>query len=201
MKFPKSAIDLLSSGVVVHMATVDDDGKPHVTCAWADVDSDELRIATMFDQRKLRNLRRDPRVTISATSNVTNDFGLREYIVVYGTAEITEGGAAELLQQARLHLHQSRCRVPRHAGPAPWIHHPRPARSSGRRRPLDEELGGLRRDDVQKDRHFRPSSGVWQTLQEGRTGLYFPQLLHDEPCSLETIEVSLERAMVLIERH
>ena len=99
MKFPDSAIELLSSGVIVHMASVDVDGKPHVTCAWVDVDPDELRIATMFDQRKLRNLRRDPRVTISATSNVTNDFGLREYLGVYGTAQVTEGGAAELLQK------------------------------------------------------------------------------------------------------
>lgn len=99
MKIPKSAIELLSSGVIAHVATIDEDGKPQVTCAWVDVDESELRIATMFDQRKLKNMRRDARVTVSVASDKTNDFGLREYIVIYGRASLTEGGAADLLQK------------------------------------------------------------------------------------------------------
>lgn len=51
MKIPESAIELLSSGVIAHVATIDEDGKPQVTCAWVDDDENELRIATMFDQR------------------------------------------------------------------------------------------------------------------------------------------------------
>ena len=99
MKIPESAIELLSSGVIVHVATIDEDGKPQVTCAWVDVDENELRIATMFDQRKLKNMRRDARVTVSVASDKTHDFGLREYVVIYGRASLTEGGAAELLQK------------------------------------------------------------------------------------------------------
>jgi hypothetical protein len=30
---------------------------------------------------------------------VTNEFGLQEYLVVYGTARVVEGGAPELLQR------------------------------------------------------------------------------------------------------
>lgn len=56
-------------------------------------------IGTLFDQPKLRNLRRDPRVAISYESTVMNQWGLREYLIVEGTAEVTEGGAPELLQR------------------------------------------------------------------------------------------------------
>ena len=55
-------------------------------------------LATLPDQRKLRNLRRDPRIALSIPSTRTNEWGLLEYLVVYGTARVTEGGAAEMLQ-------------------------------------------------------------------------------------------------------
>jgi len=53
---------------------------------------------SLFDQRKLRNLRRDPRISLSIPSTATNARGLLEYLVVYGTARITQGGAAEMLR-------------------------------------------------------------------------------------------------------
>ena len=90
---------VLESDALAHVATIDDDGKPQVTVAWIGVEGDELVFATMNDQRKLRNLRRDPRVTISFETDNLNDWGLREYLVIYGEARITEGGAAELLQK------------------------------------------------------------------------------------------------------
>ena len=52
----------------------------------------------MPEQRKLRNLRRDPRIALSIPSTTTNEWGLLEYLVVYGTARVTEGGAADVLQ-------------------------------------------------------------------------------------------------------
>lgn len=59
---------------------------------------DEIVLATLPDQRKLRNLRRDPRIALSVPSTTTNEWGLLEYLAVYGTAQVTEGGAAEVLQ-------------------------------------------------------------------------------------------------------
>ena len=91
---------VLESDAVAHVATVDEDGKPHVTCAWVGLDDDErIVFGTLVDQRKLKNLRRDPRVTLSVQTENVNDWGLREYLVVYGRAEVTEGGAADLLQE------------------------------------------------------------------------------------------------------
>jgi hypothetical protein len=44
-------------------------------------------------------MRRDPRVVLSFATDNTNQWGLREYLVVYGKATVTEGGAPELLQR------------------------------------------------------------------------------------------------------
>lgn len=102
---PGSARQVLESDAVAHMATIDADGRPHVTSAWVELDGDELLIATLFDQRKLHNLRRDPRVTLSFQTEKIRPPGLRECLVVYGRARITEGGAPEMLQRlARTYL-------------------------------------------------------------------------------------------------
>src|SRR4051794_41976209 len=67
--------------------------------AWVGVEDDELVIGTLPDQRKLDNLRRDPRVAISFESPHRNQWGLNEYLVVRGRARVTEGGAADLLHR------------------------------------------------------------------------------------------------------
>lgn len=95
----EQARQLVTSGAYGHLVTLDPDGTPQVTLAWFDVVDDELRFATLFDQRKLRNLRRDPRVVVSFESPTVNEQGLRPYLVVSGTASVTEGGAPELLQR------------------------------------------------------------------------------------------------------
>ena len=91
--------ELLLSDAVATVVTVDADGGPQVTAAWVGLDGDEIRLATLFDQRKLRNLRRDPRVALSVQSSTTNAWGLLEYLVVYGRARVSSGGAPELLQE------------------------------------------------------------------------------------------------------
>jgi PPOX class probable F420-dependent enzyme len=96
---PPAARELLDSDAVAHVVTIDEDGGPQVTAAWVGVEGDEIVLATLPDQRKLRNLRREPRVAVSIPSTTKNDWGLLEYLVVYGTARVTEGGAAETLQR------------------------------------------------------------------------------------------------------
>lgn len=93
------ARELLQSDAVAHVVTLDEDGGPQITAAWVGLEGDEIVLATLPDQRKLRNLRRDARIAISVPSTTTNAWGLLEYLVVYGTARVTEGGAAEMLQR------------------------------------------------------------------------------------------------------
>jgi PPOX class probable F420-dependent enzyme len=95
----QAARALLESDTVANVVTLDEDGGPQVTAAWVGLDGDEIVFATLPDQRKLRNLRRDPRIALSIPSTTTNEWGLLEYLVVYGTARVTEGGAAEILQR------------------------------------------------------------------------------------------------------
>lgn len=96
---PDTARALLESDAVAHVVTLDEDGGPQVTAAWVGVEGDEIVFATLPDQRKLTNLRRDPRIALSMPSTRRNEWGLLEYLVVYGTARVTEGGAAEILQR------------------------------------------------------------------------------------------------------
>lgn len=99
MRLPQEARALIESDALAHVVTIDPDGRPQTTLAWVGLDGDEVVFATLPDQRKLRNLRRDPRVTISIQTDRTNDFGLREYLVIYGNARVVEGGGPELLQR------------------------------------------------------------------------------------------------------
>jgi PPOX class probable F420-dependent enzyme len=99
IRLPEPARALLESDAVAHVVTIDDDGGPQVTAAWVGLEGDEIVLATIPDQRKLRNLRRDPRIALSVASTTRNAWGLLEYLVVYGTALVAEGGAPETLQR------------------------------------------------------------------------------------------------------
>jgi PPOX class probable F420-dependent enzyme len=90
---------LLDSDAVAHVITLNEDGSPHVTAAWVGIEGDEIVLATIRDQQKLRNLRRDPRIALSIPTTSVNDWGLLEYLVVYGRARVTEGGAPAMLQR------------------------------------------------------------------------------------------------------
>jgi PPOX class probable F420-dependent enzyme len=99
ISLPDPARALLESDAVAHVITIDGDGAPQVTLAWVGLEGDDVVLATLPEQRKLRNLRRDPRVVLSIQSSTRNEWGLLEYLVVYGRARVTEGGAPEMLQR------------------------------------------------------------------------------------------------------
>lgn len=97
--FPASAKEVVRSGAYGHLATLNESGSVHVTLCWTGVEGDQVVLATLFDQKKLRNMRRDPRVTVSFETDRINEMGLREYLVIKGRASVTEGGAPELLAE------------------------------------------------------------------------------------------------------
>jgi PPOX class probable F420-dependent enzyme len=97
---PDSAKQLIRSGALGHLATIGAGGAPQVSLVWVGVDGDDLLTAHLNpNQRKLENVRRDPRVTLSFQGSTVRPPGLLEYLVVHGTATIEEGGAAQLLQE------------------------------------------------------------------------------------------------------
>jgi PPOX class probable F420-dependent enzyme len=99
MLIPEAARALLESDALGHLVTIDADGRPQVSCVWVGLDGDEVVFASLGERRKLDNITRDPRVALSVEGTETNAMGLREYLVVHGTARIEPGGGPELLQR------------------------------------------------------------------------------------------------------
>ena len=96
---PDSARAVLESPALAHLVTLNPDGSPQVSIVWVGLDGDEIVAGHLPEHRKVRNIRNDSRVALSLETGKRNAMGLTEYLVIYGTARITEGGAAELLQR------------------------------------------------------------------------------------------------------
>lgn len=96
---PDSVRQEVQKGPLAHLTTLNADGSPQVTVVWVGIEDEAFVVAHMGQWRKVRNVRSDPRVALSFLGSGTNPRGLREYVVVYGRAHITEGGAADLLQR------------------------------------------------------------------------------------------------------
>jgi PPOX class probable F420-dependent enzyme len=99
MTLPPSARDLIDSGALAHMVTLNRDGSPQVTCVWVGLDGDDIISGHLGRFQKLKNIERDPRVSLSLEASEANEIGMRHYLVVHGRARIEEGGAPELLQR------------------------------------------------------------------------------------------------------
>jgi len=124
---------LIESGALAHLVTVNQDGSAQVSVVWVGVDGDEL-VAAHLDQRqrKLTNIRRDPRVVLSFEGEASNDIGMRHHCVVYGLARITEGGGPELLQRlAQTYVGPGTVFPPFPDPPPGFVTHITPTRISG----------------------------------------------------------------------
>ena len=133
MEIPDSIRDLVAGGPLAHLTTVNRDGSPQVSLVWVGIEGVEFVCAHMAESRKVKNVRSDGRVALSFLGNETNAMGLREYVVVYGTASITEGGAAALLQRlARVYLGPDAAFPPESVRHLPgFVMHIRPDRFAG----------------------------------------------------------------------
>lgn len=97
---PDEVRAVLESGRLAHMTTINPDGSPQVSCVWIGLEDDEIVMASLPRNQKVRNLQRDPRVAISVeTGTKGRRSGLDEYLVVHGRARVVDGGAPELLQR------------------------------------------------------------------------------------------------------
>ena len=99
MKIPQSVREMIESGTPAHLVTLNRDGSPQMTVVWIDLDGDEIISAHLKANQKVKNILRDGRVAISMQSPEKNTMGLAQYVVLYGDAQIEEGGAPELLQK------------------------------------------------------------------------------------------------------
>src|SRR6516225_9074034 len=86
---PESVKKVLEDKAYGHVVTFNANGRPQVTMVWIDVEGNEALFNTAEGRKKPQNLKRDPRIIIS----VQNRAELQSYLVLHGSATVTETGA------------------------------------------------------------------------------------------------------------
>jgi PPOX class probable F420-dependent enzyme len=82
--------ELLEQPNFCFVATLREDGTPHVTPVWVDADGDHVVLNSARGRAWPTNLERDPRVTLT----IPNGENMYEYVTIRGrVAEMTEDGA------------------------------------------------------------------------------------------------------------
>lgn len=103
MRLNDAARELIGKGADATLVTVNPDGSPQVTLVWVALqstpDGDELVTAHLSEHKKVRNVRRDPRVGVTIISPDGPGEVMRPYLAINGTARIVEGGAPEILAE------------------------------------------------------------------------------------------------------
>src|SRR5258707_12406784 len=105
MQIPQTVREVIEKGPLAHLTTLNPDGSLQVTVVWVGIEGEEFVMGHLAMHQKVKNIRRDPRVALSLLGDKTNAQGMREYVVIYGNARVTEGAAVSLLQRlARIYL-------------------------------------------------------------------------------------------------
>jgi PPOX class probable F420-dependent enzyme len=80
--------DLIASGPLAHLTTINPDGSPQVSVVWIGLDGDDLVSGHMSWYVKLRNIERDPRVVLSFTAPRDRSAFLNPYAVLRARAAV-----------------------------------------------------------------------------------------------------------------
>lgn len=97
-RIPDDYLGLFDRRTFAHVATVEEDGTPHVTPVWIDFDRERHRILinTERHRRKAKNVSRNPRVGISM---LDPDNPYRRLSVIGTVTEVTTTGAREHIDE------------------------------------------------------------------------------------------------------
>lgn len=103
---PSELAQLIESGPLAHLSTINADGSPQVTVIWIGLDGDDIVSGHMRRHLKVRNVERDPRVVLSFDGPRDRGAFLNPYAVVRAHASVEPGeGAWDLLDRlAKVYL-------------------------------------------------------------------------------------------------
>ncbi len=90
-----NARKFLEQPYVGTVTTLRQDGSPHSTIVWVDVDEDGLSFNTAAGRAKPRHLERDPRVSLL----VVDPEDTYKWVSISGTAELTTDGADDQIDR------------------------------------------------------------------------------------------------------
>ena len=97
---PQKLRDLVASGPMAHLSTINGDGSPQVTVIWVGLDGDDLVSGHLGWYAKLRNIERDPRVVLSFDAPRAPGVFMNPYAVLRAHATIEPSdGAWDLLNR------------------------------------------------------------------------------------------------------
>jgi PPOX class probable F420-dependent enzyme len=89
---PEKYLDLFQKQAFANLGTIMSDGSPQVTPVWVDYDGKYVRFNSALGRVKDRNVRRDPRVSLS----ILDPENPYRYLAIRGrVVEITQKGADE----------------------------------------------------------------------------------------------------------
>ena len=91
---PPELRDLIDSGPLAHLSTINADGSPQVTVIWIERDGDDLLSGHMQWYAKLRNIERDPRVVLSFDAPREPGVFLNPYAVLRARATVQQSNDA-----------------------------------------------------------------------------------------------------------
>ncbi len=96
---PEKFLDLFQKKAFANLATLMPDGSPQVTPVWCDFDGSHVIVNSARGRQKDRNMKRDPRVSLSLL-DPDNPY---RYLEIRGIVEeITEEGASEHIDKMAL---------------------------------------------------------------------------------------------------
>jgi PPOX class probable F420-dependent enzyme len=101
-KLPDAWKAALKKPIFIHLTTLMPDGSPQASPVWVDVDGDTILVNSAQGRVKDKNIRRDPRIAISATDpdNPYNPLMLRGKVVGIST----DGADAHIDAMAKKYL-------------------------------------------------------------------------------------------------
>jgi PPOX class probable F420-dependent enzyme len=103
---PEAWKTLLHKPIFVHLTTLMPDGSPQTSPVWVDIDGDDIVVNSAQGRVKDKNMRRDPRVALSAVNpdNPYNALMIRGHVVKI----VTQGADAHIDAMAKKYLGQDK---------------------------------------------------------------------------------------------
>ena len=135
-EIPDEARAILESDALAHLVTSNADGSAQVSCVWVGLEGSDIVFASLGPRRKLDNIRRDPRVTLSLEGTETERHRPQGVPRRPRPRAHRRGGRARAAAAPGPHLPRARREVPAHGRPAARRRRAHRRGAPGRRRPL-----------------------------------------------------------------
>jgi len=93
-RLPNELHELIESGPLAHLSTINPDGSPQVTVIWIGLEDNAIVSGHMHHHKKLKNIERDSRVVLSFAAPRNHGVVLNPYAVLRARARVESSDTA-----------------------------------------------------------------------------------------------------------